>query len=330
MVAFEDISVVCQGAVAPGLTMDCLRSLRSVFPGAEVILSTWEGTDVSSLDADKTVFSPDPGAFMADEVVGVPNNVNRQLVSTRAGLAAAARPYILKTRTDILFENAGFLDFFERYDSFPSPYFKNRLLICNYYTRNPRVMALCFHPSDWVLFGRAGDVRKYYETSPLMTEEEGRWFKDQKKASVFFTNYICRYTPEQQVFLGFLRQYEGVGCRCYYDRTPALIEQTERTFAECFVVLDYGKQVGIRFPKYDPNRYLEKYSLVSHWQWRALWEHYCVRKRSIRWAGYILRAGCLKALAGARRISVRILDLIGLKESVKRLLTGHKATFERK
>ena len=324
MIGCSDISIVCQGAVSAGLTAECLRSCRAALPGAEIVLSTWEGTDVFGLDFDAVVFSPDPGFCMADETVGLPNNVNRQLVSTKRGLAAASRPYIMKTRTDIRLENRDFLSFFGRYDGSASPFFRNRLLTCSYYTRNPRVFRTCFHPSDWFMFGRAEDMHRYYDDIPLMSGEEGVWLKQRDKAPTFFTNYICRYTPEQQIFIGFLRQHEKVDCDCYYERTPALVEQTERAFAECFVVLDYGKQLGIRFMKYAPNRYLEKYTLVSHWQWRAMYERYCENRTGSFWLAYHLRCSSLCLTARLRTGCVRLLARIGLKERVKTLLAKRR------
>lgn len=315
----NDVSLVVQGAVS-SVTKAVLAGLRSVFPDAELILSTWEGTDLSGLLFDKVALSPDPGAVVCDKVTGTWNNVNRQIVSTQAGLAAVTRSYTLKTRTDVLIESADFLTYFGKYDRKPSPYFANRLLLCNYYTRNPRVFSTCFHPSDWLLFGRTEDVRKYYAKLPLLTEEEGRWFETRTKKSTFFTNYICRFTPEQHIFIHFLRTYQPVDCDCYYARTPELIEQTERAFAECFVILDYQKQLRITFVKYDPNRYLEYYSLISHWQWRALYQHYCVKKPSALWIVYLLRGSGVHIFGNIRIGCIRFLDLIGLKEVIKKFL----------
>lgn len=314
------LSIIVQGNVSEKLTSRCLKSIRKNFPDCELILSTWEGSDIADLPVDKLVFSPDPGAVYCDEVVGTLNNVNRQLVSTKAGLAVATRPYILKTRTDILFENADFLNYFGKYDGAPSAYFKNRLLICNYYTRNPRVFDTCFHPSDWIVFGRAEDVRTYYENTPLMTAEEGDWFRIHDKKSTFFTNYVCRFTPEQHIFLGFLRQWETVNCQCYYDHSRDLVKQTEHAFADCFVVLDYQKQLEITFPKYDPNRYLEKHTLISHWKWKALYDHYSQKKASLLWASYLMYGATSRTFSTMRTILVRLLDRMGIKESVKRFL----------
>lgn len=315
----NNVSIVVQGGVS-ATTVDVLHGLRKIFPKAEIILSTWENSDLRGLDYDKVLLSPDPGAQMADEAAGVYNNVNRQIVSTQAGLRAATRPYILKTRTDILFKDAKFLSYFGLFDTEPPLYFKNRLLICNYYTRNPRVWPVCFHPSDWLLFGLAEDMRKYYENIPLMAREEGEWFLTHRKTSSLFKNVLFRFAPEQHIFLNFLRQYENVSCNQYYDASPASIEQTERVFARCFVVLDYQKQLNIEFTKYAPNRYWEGFTLISHRRWKALYRRYC--EKGYRpwqfeyWVGNLF----LQFLSRGRIWCIRILNFLGVKERVKRCL----------
>ena len=57
----KDISVVVQGAVDKENTPRCLKSLRKHLPGAEVILSTWEGTNTDGLDYDVVLYNQDPG-----------------------------------------------------------------------------------------------------------------------------------------------------------------------------------------------------------------------------------------------------------------------------
>lgn len=315
-----NISIIMQGAYSD-ITPVCLRSLRALFPHAEIILSTWRNSTVDSLDADRIVFSEDPGAVYADQISKTLNNVNRQLVSTKAGLAVASRPFILKTRSDILFHSADFLAYFGKYDRIPSPYFQNRLLICNYYTRNPQVINICFHPSDWILFGRAKDVLRYYRNIPCMTKEEGEWFVEREKRCTVFTNYLCRYTPEQHIFLRFINQYHTVHCDCYYDHSRELAEETERAFANCFVVLDYRKHFNITFSKYDPNRYLEKHTIVAHWQWKALYRHYCQKRTSIIWEMYRAYGAVWKLTSSIRTFGIRVLNFLGIKETIKHFLT---------
>lgn len=317
----KDISIVVQGEIHEQFTPAVITSLRKSFPEAEIILSTWEGSNTDPFDVDKCCFSVDPGAVLADEKSQTKNNINRQLISTQAGLKLATRSYILKTRTDIVFHNADFLFWFKKYDVIPSLYFENRLLICNYCTRNPRVFPACLHPSDWIVFGNQADVKKYYQHLPLMTDEEGTWFRSHSKGTAFLKNYICRFTPEQHIFIYFLRGLSDFECTCYYDCNPDLVALTEKSFAECFVVLDYQRQLPISFLKYNPNRYRDRYTLISFWRWQALYRHYCKKIFSFYWYAHLLSALFLSFVSKVRAVAIKILDCLGLKETVKSLLT---------
>lgn len=315
----NDISIIVQGAVS-NITGTVLKRLREVFPRAEIVLSTWEGTELNGLIFDKVILSKDPGAQPCDEISNVMNNVNRQIVSTAAGINAASKQFVLKTRTDIYFDDCGFLEYFGKYDDNPPYAFRNRILVCNYYTRNPRVMPLCFHPSDWILFGNASDLKTYFGGLPLQSKEDSEWFGNRSKTHTLYTNYLPRFTPEQHIFLGFLRHFFEINISCYYDTNKELILLTEEMFAKCFVVLNYNEQLKIKFLKYNPNRYMEKYSLVSHKQWIAMYEKYRKNALSVRWAMYLVRAWILRCLIVIRRICVIFLNALGIKEQIKSFL----------
>src|SRR5688572_23523406 len=99
----KDFSVVVQGPVMgkPGedyvkqKTLQCLDSIKATLPDAEVIISTWKGSDCSHLYFDKLVLNDDPGAISYNdyELKHILNNTNRQIVSTCNGLKAASRKY---------------------------------------------------------------------------------------------------------------------------------------------------------------------------------------------------------------------------------------------
>lgn len=72
----KDISVVVQGAINKEITPRCLQSIRTLLPNAEIILSTWEGSDVDGLDYDKLVLNKDPGAVKCDVIDNAYNNQN--------------------------------------------------------------------------------------------------------------------------------------------------------------------------------------------------------------------------------------------------------------
>ena len=112
----DEITVVVQGAVDPVCTTKCLSSVRKHLPNAEIILSTWEGTDVSDLDYDEVILNGDPGSFMMSGFEK--NNVRRQIYSTIKGIKQARRRYVLKIRSDIKLKNANFLKYFNRFNDY--------------------------------------------------------------------------------------------------------------------------------------------------------------------------------------------------------------------
>lgn len=315
----EEISVVVQGGVHPEYTPQCLRSVRTALPGAFLLLSTWEGTDCRGLDCDELVQSRDPGAVYSDMENRVLNNFDRQLVSTRAGLMRVRTPYCMKLRSDMLLLDASFLRFFGRYDAVPPPYLGNRILILDFYTRNPRILPVPFHPSDWLAFGRTEDLRRYYDI-PLQPEEERRWFASHRKESACFPTLLMRYAAEQYFCLGFLRARENIRCENYYDASPENIRRTERFFAENLVVLDYGRQMNVRFLKRRPNYLGDKPNLLHHRDWQMLYRRYCRGKVSSDWRAYLFRCRARRfVFVTLRRHALDFLDRMGLRTELRRL-----------
>lgn len=324
MIESKDISVIVQGGINE-YTKDSLLSIRKSFPNAQIILSTWKDSDMTGLEYDDIVFSEDPGAFVIDDISGSLDNINRQIVSTKAGLMLASRKYYLKTRTDIIWTSGKFLEYFGVYDDkFKSPHFHNRILICNYYTRNPRVLPIPFHTSDWIIFGVAEDVNLFYDIK-CQSEEEMRWFEKHKRDNAdFYTNLLVKYVPEQHICLNFVRRFYNVYCSCFYDASEENIRITEEILAKDFVVLDYGKQLDIIFPKYNPNRYFEKFTLISNRYWNELYREYCIGSS---YFSYYLRIGRNKLFFfffRLRRIILIILHKLRIKEKMKRILGRNK------
>ena len=91
----QDISVVVQGNVDK-VTVDTLQSVRRFLPKAEIILSTWKAAAYEGLDYDKLVLSKDPGAVTFDIRLNKLNNINRIIVSSKAGVRHAKRKYIYR------------------------------------------------------------------------------------------------------------------------------------------------------------------------------------------------------------------------------------------
>lgn len=321
MLESEEISIVVQGAISQ-YTQECLSSIRTNFPNAQIILSTWMNSDVEGLEYDKVIFSEDPGALIIDDVSGTFNNINRQIISTKAGLDYVDRKYVLKTRTDIIWNNSNILRYFGEYDKHCKPkHFKNRILICNYYTRNPNILPLPFHISDWISFGLKEDIDLFYNIN-IQSDEEIRWFKNNKKnQKKFYTNLLAKYVPEQHICLNFIKKFYDVNCSSFYDASKENIRLTEEILANDFVVLNYKKQLNITFPKYNPNRYFEKFTLISNKQWKELYSEYCMKRKNLNYYLRRIRNKIFYLFFLIRQDILNILHKLHIKEKVKNLLS---------
>jgi hypothetical protein len=176
----ENISFVVQGPVskesipAENLfsTREVLMSIRKYFPASEIVLSTWEGSDTTDLIYDKLVLNEDPGSIVVPHIER-PYNHNRLVKSSSAGIFVATKEFIVKTRTDVLFESDSLLNLLSLITPIEGPYtiFSNYLLSTNYYVRNPLRINLLFHSSDIVLAGKREDIKLYFSAPTIKRHE---------------------------------------------------------------------------------------------------------------------------------------------------------------
>lgn len=266
----SEISVVVQGPVprtgpAAGWASTVLASVRRVLPGAQLVLSTDEGTDVIGLDADIVVHTPDPGTV--EQPQGAPRiaNVDRQVATTRAGLAVADRPFAVKLRSDTVLEHGGFLNHLGRWPARDPALalLGERMLASTVYSRNPRRLypQWTFHPSDWFSAGRLDDLRMLWDVPPYDRVE-------------LLSRHGRLLAPEQHVWLNLLRR-RGI----YVDDldAPGALELSERSLAAGLVLLEPA-QLGIRFLKYEVSAN-DRVSLYTHGEWRRLYKRWCEGRR---------------------------------------------------
>jgi hypothetical protein len=207
----KDISVVVQGAIDKVNTPLCLRGIRKILPKAEIILSTWEGSNTDRMDYDILVLSKDVGG-QKDAKTNFVNNTNRQIVSTVNGLKKADRKYVMKVRSDLIFRNAGFLKYFDRFQQRDEDYkiFTRKIVFSSYFSKkylgeiNYVVHPTPFHLSDWFQFGLLEDILKLYDI-PLIESEPNfsnyllKHKLPQNKFNMFGASH--QYAPEQYIFM---------------------------------------------------------------------------------------------------------------------------------
>lgn len=278
---FSDISVVMQGNIRPE-TEDAIRSVREVLPGATLILSTFEA-DVTSgktegLNVDSLVVSPDPGglpSYTRSKVAG-PNNLNRQIVSTQAGMKRVSTPFVLKLRTDCLLTTDAFIDVFEAaYRADPE---RSRMVAGGFFTRHPcGISGYTFHVSDWFTFGQTGQVKDLW-SAPLMSVKDATWF-DSRPHEILSTpsarRFRGRFTPEQHICVAYAKRHGYVVPEYFNQRTPEIVEDAKRFIGSEFVI-DTPANLGISLPKYAHiarSRY-QNIDCVLYHDWRELFDQY--------------------------------------------------------
>ena len=260
----KDISVVVQGAVNRKETLKTLKSVRKYLPDAEIILSTWEGTDVSGLDFDVLVLSKDPGNALIESFKNkvVYNNMNRQLLSTQAGLAKASRKYTLKLRSDLILTNNDFLEYFDKFQKRVDQYklFERKILTSTLFSRynikcskkSDRVL-IPFHISDWWFFGLTEDLKTYFSETPLVAEPDFTSYFAKPENINKKTPYPTakfKFAPEQYFgYECFARNYSDIRMEDAADFNDEVNLKSQICIVNNFIILEY-KQSGIYLNKY--------------------------------------------------------------------------------
>jgi hypothetical protein len=281
----SQISVVVQGPIAgkpdaaekDRLTKRCLESVRQHLPGAEIVLSTWKGSDPAGLSYDVYVESDDPGGTPCRIGEKYLNNVNRQIASTRAGLLAATRPYAVKLRSDMRLTGDGFLDFFGQYPARGDAWriVKERVVTSTVYASNPRRgIPYCFHPSDWFFFGLREDVLDIWDIPFSVEPETSRWLEHRPRPDPDHDPLnLARLVPEQHIWVSFLAKHGPVPLQFTWDVSEDLIRSSEASLANNLVMVG-PHHLNIEFMKYSfmRNHWLRLY---THLEWRAMYKRHC-------------------------------------------------------
>jgi hypothetical protein len=278
-IKYEDISFVVQGPIHPIVTKKCLLSIRRFFPGSKIIVSTWEGSDISELEYDLLVFSRDPGAVsycIGDKIYF--NNINRQIVSVINGLKIVNTKYVAKVRSDAEFINDNFLDHYNKYDIYNENYkfFKDRIIAPTYFFRNPRHITLLFHISDIFHFGNLDDILNLWDISLAPEPETTRWFD--RKFEFFNTlpSISCRYAPEQYIWISFLRK-KGLRIRFEYSNHLSIdnVLLSEQTIVNNFVI-ETPQNLGLNLPQRFEDG--DIYSIYQVSDWEFLYKKLCIER----------------------------------------------------
>lgn len=269
---------------------------KAAYPQAKIILSTWQHLDLTEkwatlekLGIDKIVLSPDPGGLPNIKFgYSTPNNVNRQIVSTKAGLQSVTTPYAMKLRTDSYLINNQLLTYYQCYQqqALESQTAKDNVQSLSYepivvphlFTIDPNVYEhMAYHVSDWAQFGTTAALQEYWSV-PLMLEADARYFEHHEHnvaASYGNDAFRTRLAVEQHIATHYAKA-RGFDVPSQYNQiTPTILQGHQAFLSRHIIVLD-TLDFGLALPKY-AWAYTDEFmrlNCMSHDDWYQLFCDY--------------------------------------------------------
>ena len=265
MIQSNMISVVISGPVfesenssEEGYTKRACKKVREMLPDAELIISTWEGTDCSNLDYDILVLNHDPGHNEG--------NVNRQIVSRIGGIKRSTREYILAIRSESEICRLDFMNYLDKYELHGKDFcfLKHRIVIP---ATAPARRCQLFHMGDWYYFGHRSDMIELWDL-PLMKDELFNNDKDD-----------ILYNPHRYLITAFIRKYYPLCFKKNKDITEENCVIYEKVIAENFINTGFY-EFGIFSLKYPSDgsftdRLFHKEVDYTFNEWKELYNKYC-------------------------------------------------------
>lgn len=251
----RNISVVVQGPVSSETKLS-LKSIRKYLPESEIILSTWIGENTDGLEYDKLILNEDPGSETMDINNSVNYNLNRQLLSSKKGIEEASRKYILKIRSDIILENAGFFKYFNKFPKRNWTYaiFSHKVLTSSLYTiwaelgikkEKGKIHPTPFHISDWWYFGLASDINLLYSCSLVDIKAFAQYFETPYYNLEWLNHRLWKFPPEQYMGVELAKKkFPDLNFRDCLSYSNVDNELSRHFITDNFISLD-SKQSGL-------------------------------------------------------------------------------------
>jgi hypothetical protein len=278
MITPDLLSVVLQGPLqtdrsAVDALNERLRSVRLHLPGAAVIVSTCSPMDdTACIDADRVVRCEDPGALPPYKQGSKANNINRQIASTRAGLAQVITPFALKLRTDTTLSSGGLLHAYATWQRAPGLHAR-AIAVGGRFTLDPRAFErLPFHFSDVVQLGRTADLRKLW-AAPYMTQADAEHFDHHAHgcgANVLERRYRARLAAEQWLWTHYAAALGYPTPSQLTDRRASVLQAHDEFLARDLIVVSV-EHCGVQVPtlQWASRSGLQRFNCIDHLDWLA-------------------------------------------------------------
>jgi hypothetical protein len=204
------------------------------------------GEPFAGLEYDAVVQSEDPGAI--EYYPGLYYNLNRQIVSTRAGLDSVDSLYAVKMRTDTQIVGRKVTALLSEAED--ASLFSRKILALDLFFRDPRKYKwMLFHIGDIFQIGKTKDLQDLWSIPLAPEPETSRW--NLGKFSIFneCPELMMRYVPEQYIFVAFLAKHNidaSLIYPCELDLEKSVL--SELLISENFSIFTY-EELGLRIPE---------------------------------------------------------------------------------
>lgn len=241
----NNISVIVRGLIVGQSESDpnkqytrrSLESIRKHLPHAQIILSSWSGSDVTGLDYDELVLSDEPEKIYLSQENEQKKMIaaNHQITSTKNGLEKADRAYVISMRSDIVLTHTRFTSYFLKYNQVgPDTVVSKRILTLPTY--NPRKSPFLFDVCDWFYFGARQDIEKLFSI-PLMKEENLHG----KKINGLYP-IKENLESEQYIWTTFLKENNyPANIQSLNEISPELMNLSEQSYARYTIMIPAPK-----------------------------------------------------------------------------------------
>jgi len=247
-IMYENLTVILQGALSPR-TADIISNWRASAKGCEIVLSSWAKDPELAKLVDKYLINSDPGVFpvMHKGEILRAENINRQIVSSVAGLRSTTRRISIKWRTDFDFCSTLMSKFLSHYFPLISESEEKKLIVFSINSINPFSGAgMVAHLSDWMYFGRTDLLLSLLPTAPIPAILENFEVPSRVIAEKMFP--IARFSVEQWMLRdGFARVY-GLKINTF-DDTNAIAPYLQLIGKKILII--NPRVVGLATVKYD-------------------------------------------------------------------------------
>ena len=189
----------------------CISSIKKYLPHAEIILSTWKNQYCNESIVDKVLYNDEPESITSDQVEGYSWNFNKMVVSTKNGIMAANREYVLKFRIDLSLLGTNFFKITQK-NNIPKnlnkfKIFQTPINVSSIFTQSPYCYNhFLFSLSDIIQFGKKENLFDLWSRDLLdensIKHPVNNWYFIND-----FSHFGIRMSPEQALMIGWLNSY---------------------------------------------------------------------------------------------------------------------------